>query len=527
MNKQSIRMLLDTNVLIQTEDNQKIKSNFAALFEKCQKHGIRLFLHDGTIEDINKDADQSRRDITLSKVKKYPLLEDIPLPDKADLEVSYGSIGKDNDYIDVKLLHALKIKSVSFLITEDAGIHTRARKAALEDQVLLVSEAVDWIRQTYEPKSVKLPYVKSLKCHQVDVSQEIFQTLKENYPGFEEWFGKCIEQHRDCWTVQEEDKIIAIAIQKEETGKDFKSDFVEGNISAKNDDKVLKICTFKVGIDARGSKIGEHLLKQALWHSYENGFDWVYLTTFEDKQSHLITFLKEFGFSMHGKNRTRELILAKPVVKEGVELEGLSPLDCHKKFYPNYYDGAKVQKFFVPIRPQFHLKLFPEYTPFEQLMLFTPQDVSNIREEISGNTIRKVYLSRAKTDAVNIGDLVFFYMSKDNFYRYSQCLTIVGVVDGVTKCRNLEELLEVTAERSVYSHSDLEAMFMEQTTPVKAMDFLIAGHIQTDSGTPPDLNKLEELGVINGPSQSIAKLDEEQYQNLKQAIEIVHGSEGL
>lgn len=528
MKMKNIRMLLDTNVLIQTEDNQKIESNFAELLEKCQQHGIRLFLHDGTIEDINRDPNLSRREITLSKVRKYPLLEKIPSPNRVDLEENYGSISKDNDYIDAKLLHALNIKAVNFLVTEDNGIHTRAKRAGLEDQVLLVSEAVGWIRQTYEPKSIKLPHVVSLKCHQVDVSQRIFQTLKGDYPGFEEWFSKCIEQHRDCWTVQEEDTIIAIAILKEETGQDFKSDFVEGTIDAQDNDNVLKICTFKVGIDARGSKIGEHLLKQALWHSYENNFDWVYLTAFEEKQFHLIAFLEEFGFAVHGKNGNGELVLAKPVVKGEIKLGSLSPLDCHKKFYPNYYDGEDVQKFFVPIQPQFHLKLFPEYTSFEQPMLFTPQDVSKIREEISGNTIRKVYLSRAKTNALNVGDLVFFYMSKNDVYQYSQCLTIVGVVDGVTECNNLEELLEVTAKRSVYSHSDLEAMFAAQTTPVKAMDFLIAGHLKTNGGKPPDLEKLEELSVIKGrPPQSIAKLDEDQYQNLKQAIKVVHGSEGF
>ena len=353
--------------------------------------------------------------------------------------------------------------------------------------------------------------------------------MKEDYEGFENWFATCIEQHRNCWTVQDGEKIIAIAILKEETGQQYRNDFVEDGPDIADDGKVLKICTFKVGTDARGSKIGEHLLKQSLWHAYENNFDCVYLTAYAEKQDHLIAFLEEFGFSTEGKNSNGELIISKKVIREISDLNGLNPLDGHKKFYPIYYDGAEVQKFFVPIKPEFHLKLFPEYTSFEQPMLFTPQDVSKIKEEISGNTIKKVYLSRAKSNQVNIGDLVFFYMSKNDVYKFSQCLTVVGVVDGITECNNLEELLEVTAKRSVYTHRDLEAMFQKRTTPVKAMDFLIAGHIKTTAGLPPNLKQLRDVGIVTGnlPPQSIASIDEKIYQRLKDIIQITHGSEKL
>lgn len=528
MSNQTIRMLLDTNVLIQTEDNKKIEQNFAELSKLSQQHPIQLFLHSGTIDDVNRDKNKERRDITLSKMKKYPLLEKIPCPKTTDLEAEYGPIKKDNDLIDVQLIHALKIKAVSFLITEDVGIHTRAKTVGLEDQVLLVSDAVNWLKQTYEPKSVVLPHVSSLKCHQVDVKQEIFQSLKDDYEGFEKWFATCIEQHRNCWTVQDGEKIIAIAILKEETGQQYSNDFVEGKTDIVNDGKVLKICTFKVGTDARGSKIGEHLLKQSLWHAYENSFDCVYLTAYEDKQAHLILFLKEFGFSVEGKNKNGELILSKKVIRHIDDLKDLSPLEYHKKYYPIFYDGEEVKKFFVPIEPQFHLKLFPEFTPHAQPMLFTPEDISKIKEEVSGNTIRKIYISRAKSQEINVGDLVLFYMSKNNTYAFSQCLTVVGVVDKITECQNLKELLEVTAKRSVYAHKDLEDMFKIKTTPVKAMDFFIAGHIKTDSGAPPTLSDLKKIGFItNKPPQSIAHRSNKAYDDLKKVIKITHGIENL
>ena len=182
MKNQTVKVLLDTNVLIQTEDNKRIKTTFAELSKQSKEHSIQLYLHSGTIEDIQRDTDTERKEITLSKIKKYPLLENIPCPEKNELELLYGAINKDNDYIDVQLLHALQIKAVGFLITEDNGIHTRAKKAGIENKVLFVSEAVDWFKQTYEPTPVTLPHVASMKCYEVDLSQEIFQSLKKDYP---------------------------------------------------------------------------------------------------------------------------------------------------------------------------------------------------------------------------------------------------------------------------------------------------------------------------------------------------------
>lgn len=521
MKAQSVKMLLDTNVLIQIEDNQKINRDFAVFSEKCQLHAITCFIHDATTEDINKDRDITRREIILSKTKKYPSLEKIPSPSKAELIAKYGHINKDNDYIDVKLLHALDIKVANFLITEDNGIRARAKRAGLEDRVLSVQEAVEWMQETYEAKTILLPYIKPLKCHQVDTAQKIFETLKSDYTGFTKWFNKCIQQHRDCWTVQEENEIIAITIIKPESGKDFKKDFVEEDVDVNDDDSILKLCTFKVDTSVRGNKIGEHLLKQSLWYSYENNFDWIYLTAFKDRQSRLIALFEEFGFAAKGKNSNGEIILAKPIFRDNTRF---SPHDDHKALYPNYYDGHEVQKFFIPIQPQFHLNLFPEYTPTRETELSTLKGMSQIRNAIPGNTIRKVYLSRTKTKNIKIGDIVFFYISKNDIYRYSQCITTVGVVDGFKECKDLAELLETTAKRSVFSYSDLEKMFNTQTTPVKAIDFLIAGHIKTTSGMPPDLRMLCELEIVRGVPQSITKMTEDQYQNFKRIIQVTRGS---
>jgi predicted GNAT family N-acyltransferase len=493
---------------------------------KCHEHGIQVYIHEASIEDINRDQDQQRKQITLSKANKYPKLKGIHCPDKNALVQRYGVIKKDNDHVDVRLLHAIEIKVAGFLVTEDIGLKERAEKCGLDDRVLNVIEALSWLRQTYEPLKIKLPHIQHLGCHQLDVNQPIFTSLKNDYNEFENWFkNNCIPNHRDCWTVTLDNTIVAIAIWKDETGSDLNGTIVEDNNPAENKDKVFKICTFKVDDAYRGSKIGEHLLKQALWHAYENKYDWIYLTTFPDKQPFLINFLKGFGFESCGKNNRSEEVLVKRVIHTDVPLNGLAPVAYHKKYYPVFLDNGGIQKFMIPIEPKFHLKLFPEYSPASQPLLFQPEQVTSIQNEVSGNTIRKVYLCRAQVKKMKQGDIALFYMSKNDNFLYSQSVTVVGVIDGYIECSSLEELQAATAKRSVYSYDDMRILLESSSSPIKVIDFMIAGHITGINDTPPpDLNRLTSNGILNGQPQSITEIDDSRYSKLKSMIQITRSA---
>ena len=129
-----------------------------------------------------------------------------------------------------------------------------------------------------------------------------------------------------------------------------------------------------------------------------------------------------------------------------------------------------------------------------------------------GNTIRKVYLCRAVTTRLRPGDLIFFYMSKDEQYEFSQSITTVGVVEQVTNVCDTEELVRQTARRSVFSAQALDDMKASPSSPVKMIDFLLIGH----SETPVPLDLILEEGIFSGrPPQSIAQLSDEQYRKLR------------
>lgn len=129
-----------------------------------------------------------------------------------------------------------------------------------------------------------------------------------------------------------------------------------------------------------------------------------------------------------------------------------------------------------------------------------------------GNTIRKVYLCRAKTTRIRSGDILHFYMSKDERFSASQTITTVAIAEQVINVSNTEDLIKLTAKRSVFSADEMGTMSATPQNPVKVIDFLLVGHAKPVI----PLNKLVEEGVFNGrPPQSIAELSEDRYQALK------------
>ena len=264
------KLLIDTNVFIGLEDEREVAPEFATLQQLCAQHSVRVFIHERAADDIGRDRDAKRRAISLSKIRKFEQLKRVSQPPKADLEAKFGAMPKPNDEVDVALLHALDINAVDFLVTQDQGIHTRARRTspALGNRILTVSDAVAWLRAAFESLQVRLPLGEELQAHSVPLTDEIFDSLREGYPGFDEWWRtKCVADHRTCWVVSIDGKIAGLVVRKEET---------HAQAGTRHPGpKILKVCTFKVKPQFRGEKLGELLLKQILWFAQKNAFDLV------------------------------------------------------------------------------------------------------------------------------------------------------------------------------------------------------------------------------------------------------------
>lgn len=513
----AFKFLIDTNVVIGLEDNHLVDPGLTELNRRCSANGVRLFVDAAVDDDIQRDTDAVRRSVTLSKLERFERLRGITYPDEAELARVYGTINSVNDRSDCRLLFCLERKAADFLITRDTGLLRRARRIGLGANVLSVEDAVAWLRQTFEPTAVELPYIVEREAYAIDRRDPLFDSLRADYAGFDQWFDeKCAKEHRKCWLVEVGGVMVGIIIRKDETR-------AEARVVKSAGAKILKLRTFKMREEFRGEKFGEQLLKQCLWFAQTNGYDIVYVTAFADKDD-LRFLLESYGFQVTGRQDNGELVLEKVMRKGVLTVDPQADiLTFDRACYPRFFDGERVSKYCVPIQGGYHAKLFPEISFRKPLPLFSGPGLPRERITIEhqrrtpGNTIRKVYLCRAQARHLEPGDILLFYLSQDKWLEASQSITTVGIVEQWRECTTVEDLVLMTARRSVFSQDELAALQKVRTSPIKVIDFLLAGHLTT----PVTLGRLLKDGIFNGrPPQSIAELDAGRYRRLRPLLDL-------
>jgi hypothetical protein len=188
--------------------------------------------------------------------------------------------------------------------------------------------------------------------------------------------------------------------------------------------------------------------------------------------------------------------------------------DLARANYPRFVGRSPAEAFCVPIQGEYHNILFPELAKRIQEDLFSLHNSSRERRT-PGNTIRKVYLCRAATSRLQPGSVLLFYRSRSQGYLASQSITSVGVVETVTNASSLDELVRITAKRSVYSEEQLEGFHVSQARPVKVIDFLLIGHLDP----PIKLIDLKREGVFTAhPPQSISHLPPPRFSPVRQRM---------
>ncbi len=499
------KYLIDTNVFIGLEDSKETPENYSLLLNLTSKHQIGVYVHEAARDDISRDQNKHRRTVSLSKINKFQLIKKVRNLNESDLETLFGPIGRPNDLVDATLLHALSISAADFLVTEDRGLHARARKYAPElvRRILLIADAVLLLKTTYEPVEVPVHCVEEVDAYSIPLSDEIFDSLRDGYPDFDNWWQeKCVKKHRKCWIITD-DCLAGIVVRKDETSSDT---------DATNKlDKILKICTFKVRPEKRGIKLGELLLKQALWFAQINNYDVVYLTAFSGQET-LIDLIEYYGFNHTSTSENGELTYEKILSREKLISNELDTnFDISRVNYPRFCTDKSVDIYCVPIQEKFHDILFPELISEKPLDLFSYAGINN-KPRRPGNTIRKVYICRAQIKNIKKGSILLFYKGRSK-YPPSQTITAIGVFEDISLAHSYNELLQLAGGRSVYSSQQIQAMGATSERPVKVINFLLAGYPHP----PVNLSDLISKTVFkNHPPQSICKISREKSLNLLQ-----------
>ena len=176
------KLLIDTNVFIGLEDEREVAPEFATLQQLCAQHSVRIFIHERAADDIGRDRDVKRRAISLSKIRKFEQLTQVSEPPKADLEARFGPMPRPNDEVDVALLHALGINAVDFLVHARSG-HTYPCQANItgpwKSECLRCRMRCS-VARSVQIARVRLPLVEELPAHAVPLSDEIFDSLRED-----------------------------------------------------------------------------------------------------------------------------------------------------------------------------------------------------------------------------------------------------------------------------------------------------------------------------------------------------------
>ncbi len=490
--KRSIRFLLDTNICIYREDSRVVPDSLSEFLRAASEVNARILIHPISLTELGKDHDNARREMVLSKVAGYEQLTEPPAVTPEYLMIVYGS-SDATPVNDDMILASVARNAVDFLVTEDLGIHRKARALELGTRVIFTEEARNLLRELKKRGKIpRPPALKQIPMYNVNLSDSFFDYFKEKYFDFEKWFSEKSAEGRTCFVFWEQDAHIGamLVLNIEDEAVDCEPPLPKR--------RRIKICLMRV--ESTGYKLGERFIAMAVELAVRNDIDEIYLTHFTEPEDRFVQqLLSEYGFARSALNKKYgDDVYWKTLIPDANALKSIPPGEIGRRFYPSFFDGSNTRKFIVPIAPQYHQRLFIDSRSRQTIL-----DEHSGEFLPEGNTIKKAYLCRAKTRQIRAGDILLFYRSSD-----ARQLTSLGVVESVRYgLTDSVEVLAMVAKRTVYTEREIELMVRKPTTVI-----LFRHHFHLP--LPIKLNQLTSIGILKGAPQSIVEIADAQYRRV-------------
>lgn len=483
-----MNILIDTNILIPLEDTSRLLDpSLAKMCRQSDAAGHILYIHFSQKEDIKRDRNEQRKNIVLSRLEQYQFIPSPPELSSEEL-LQYGwRQANDNDRIDNLLLHALCRGAVHFLVTNDKGIHRKARQAQCQEQVHYLDQFLVFLDSQISTEPPPPYGIQDRYLHELRVSQSFFDSLRAGYEGFNLWYMKSAQSQRKAWCISYEKEVQAICIYKKEN-----SPCIVDNGEPLNGD-ALKLCTFKISYDVRGRKLGERFLYTAFKYANEHSIPYVYLHTYGSEHEMLVSLCEDFGFKRAGSYKGIEDVYVKemsPLEARSTEIDSLTyAID----YYPYYFDGRNVDKYIVPIKPHYHNDLFADISDTSRGLF--ADDPSMYGPQ--ANTIKKAYICHSNIKNITPGGLLLFYRTDDR-----KSIECIGVVEQIYRGSDINKVLPLVSKRTVYSQPEIEKILRKETLVIL---------FRLMKTFPPIEKEAFNKAGIKGPFQSIRKITHEQY----------------
>ena len=446
-----MKALLDTNIIIHREANKIVSQDIGILYRWLDRGLYTKCIHSATIEEVKKNPCKETVDLFLVKLESYEII-DIPSPLQDEVKtVSRYFDTTENDKVDTILLNEIFVERVDILITEDKKIHRKAKELGIKDKVFTIDS---FLEKTFaehpELINYKVLNVQKLKFGKIDLNDTFFDTLKEDYLGFDKWFIRKYDEEAYITINSNNGMLLSFLYLKVEDENENYSN-INPRFSAK---RRLKVGTFKV--ISNGFRLGERFVKIIFDNALKNQVQEIYVTIYNKRpeQCKLIELLEQWGFVLWGK-KGEELVY----VRDFSPKFDINNLKC---CFP--YISKEKNVYIVPIYPEYHTELLPDS------ILNTESPEEFIEDFPHRNCINKVYVSRSMEPYPSIGDILVFY--RTGGYYKSVITTIGEVVEVKADFQDENDFILYCRKKSVYPELALREMWRYSTRKPFVVNFL-------------------------------------------------------
>lgn len=485
--------LLDTNIIIHREANRIVSQDIGVLYRWLDRGQYTKCIHSATIEEVKKNPNKETVDLFLVKLESYEVIG-IPSPLQDEVKtVSEQFDTTDNDKVDTVLLNEVFIGRVDILITEDKKIHRKALELGIQDKVFTIDS---FLEKTFaehpELVNYKVLNVQKLKFGKIDLSDTFFDSLKEDYVGFDKWFVKKYDEEAYITINTNNGMLLSFLYLKVEDENENYS-----NINPQFPQKRrLKIGTFKV--ISNGFRLGERFVKIIFDNALKNHVQEIYVTVYDKRpeQRRLINLLEQWGFVLWGTKGEGELVYVRDFSPKfnTYNLKACFPFVSKEK-----------NTYIVPIYPEYHTELLPDS------ILSTESPEEFIEDFPHRNCINKVYVSRAMEPYPCAGDLLVFY--RTGGYYKSVVTTIGEVLEVKSDFLDENDFILYCRKKSVYPEQALREMWRFSTRKPFVVNFLYAYSFPHRINMK-ELIDLKVLQGVNDAPRGFKLITREQFETI-------------
>ena len=279
----------------------------------------------------------------------------------------------------------------------------------------------------------------------INLADSFFDSLKEAYPEFCEWYNRKAAQGEKAYVFHFDDGRVADFLYMK-----IETEAVEDVTPVLPAKRRLKVGTFK--LLSRGTRRGERFMKKIMDKAMAEDVDEVYVTIFPKPDlEYLIHLFGRFGFNHladkpHADGSSEWVMVKDMRAEEGNVLED----------YPRMRTVGR-RKWLLGIYPKWHTPLFPD-------SILKNESYDMVQDCTPTNGIYKIFISWISDCAQMMpGDLVVIYRSSDEPGRawYRSVVSTVCTVYEVKKWwdfKDVDEFLDYT-KYSVFEENDRRTWF--------------------------------------------------------------------